>query len=437
MKISIKGKFTDSLYSPDNTLIASYISQPNMIVYSCLDLVANLLKNQPGMEGVLYLAVGEGADGWDASLPREDPATTRLAKEIFRKRTDIDQISYSKDAKILTINVELGAEEAVGTLREFGLFGGDAADTLNSGFMINYKIHPVIDKTMPKILKRSIVLSFGPDVEKVKVPRLLGLSKEDAEKKLLESDLSVGRLSFKEAGDEKAGKVLDQNPIEDTLVAPDSTVDLVIGERINKEIVPDVTNSTKFRAEKALSESGWKYKFTPISAVTPDAKIGRVYKQEPAGGTYADKTTVEIGLFIALHDLRVEAIEGIGVKYGGRFRGLVPSINTLEELSLIDEKKLKISGISGERLVTWKYMSNLMTTIKGLDGNGAEILVKGKNIKTPEELAAVSAQEFQQFYAGCIESAKKIKIPREYIKNYFTQQNVKSWIAAAQAIINP
>lgn len=163
MKVSLGGKFKDILYTPEGKLSEIRDWQSNTIVNRCLDLVANLLENQAGIEGILYLALGEGTEEWDENPPEEDSSTTHLVKEIFRKKIDpTRQISYSEETKVLTINIELDAEEAVGTLREFGLFGGDATNDPNSGFLINYKTHPKIDKTSPRILKRTIQLTFAP-----------------------------------------------------------------------------------------------------------------------------------------------------------------------------------------------------------------------------------------------------------------------------------
>ncbi len=168
MDISLKGRFKDSLYTPNNEMVKDFLWQSNIIVYRSLDLVANLLKNQPGMNGVLYLAVGEGAEGWNENLPTEQPSTRQLVKEIFRKKIDPSiAISYSEEAKRLIINVEFDSDEAVGILREFGLFGGDATEAPNSGFLINYKIHPKIDKTATTILKRTIHLDFGPEAKPI------------------------------------------------------------------------------------------------------------------------------------------------------------------------------------------------------------------------------------------------------------------------------
>ncbi len=268
--------------------------------------------------------------------------------------------------------------------------------------------------------------------EKVIVPNFIGMDKEVAIKIIKQIDLEIGKIEEKL---EKAppNTVLSQNPLAGTEVERGSPVDLIIVKPSEAEEVPNVIGLTKYKAEQTLLEQGWKYKFTPIS-VNENVKLGRVAKQRPEPGALKYKTEVEIELYIALHDFDIEAIEGIGEKFGKKFRELSPPINTLSELSLMDEKKVKISGLSIERLITWKHMANLMTTIDGLDGNGAEILVKCKNIKTPDELGAV--QKFQTFYNECMECASKIRIPKDYIKDYFTQQNVKKWIEAASEIAN-
>ena len=283
-----------------------------------------------------------------------------------------------------------------------------------------------------ELISGAIVTLIVAIPENVKIPNFIGMDKGVAIKILKQIDLEIGKIEEKI---EKAppNTVLSQDPSAGTEVERGCPVDLIVVKLSEAEKVPDVTGLTKYKAEKTLLEQGWRYKFTPIS-VSENVRIGRVGKQKPEPGTLKYKTEVEIELYIALHDFDIEAIEGIGEKFGKKFRELSPPINTLSELSLIDEKKVRIGGISDERLLTWKYMANLMTTIEGLDGNGAEILVKCRNIKTPEELGSV--QKFQTFYNECIECANKIKIPKSYIKDYFTQQNVKKWIEAASEIAN-
>jgi hypothetical protein len=46
-------------------------------------------------------------------------------------------------------------------LREFGLFGGDATSSPNSGMLINHVIHPRVDLAPGELLERRLILSFG------------------------------------------------------------------------------------------------------------------------------------------------------------------------------------------------------------------------------------------------------------------------------------
>lgn len=295
MTISLNGIFKDLLYTYEGELISQRDWRSNTIVYSSLDLIANLLKNNPRMCGILYWAVGEGSEDWDENPRESDPNTKKLVKEIYRKPIHPEKdILYHEDRKILEINAEFRLDEAVGTLREFGLFGGDATSESNTGLMINYKIHPKIVKTNVDILKRKLLISL---------------------------------------------------------------------------------------------------------ALTP------FFRSD------------------------IEAVEGIGESFGAKLRSIEPPIMTLQDLSQIDETKVEIDGVSRERLKLWKDMATLMTSIEGLDGNGAEILVKGGGISTPHALAAIDTPEkVDKFYSNCIKAAESMKLPADYVNKYFVKEKVMEWI---------
>jgi len=59
------------------------------------------------------------------------------------------------------LQVVLGAAEGNGDLREFGLFGGEATDTLNSGTMFNWITHDLIQKTPLLVVNRVIDISLS------------------------------------------------------------------------------------------------------------------------------------------------------------------------------------------------------------------------------------------------------------------------------------
>ncbi|NDB60091.1 hypothetical protein EB001_16820, partial [bacterium] len=60
----------------------------------------------------------------------------------------------------LRVEIEINGNEAIGSLREFGLFGGTATAIEDSGLMINWVAHPLIEKTDDLVLNRLIELDF-------------------------------------------------------------------------------------------------------------------------------------------------------------------------------------------------------------------------------------------------------------------------------------
>lgn len=59
------------------------------------------------------------------------------------------------------IQVVLGAAEGNGNLREFGLFGGEATESLNTGTMFNWITHDLIIKDPLLVLNRVIDISLS------------------------------------------------------------------------------------------------------------------------------------------------------------------------------------------------------------------------------------------------------------------------------------
>lgn len=144
---------------------------PNRVVHTCSLLLAALLKREEGMQGILYWAVGEGERGWDTLCPSPQLDDTQLAAEVARQALIPEQIVYLDDAGVpsgsptacLEVTAEFAGEDLVSSgfqsLREFGLFGGNATDALDSGLMIDYVIHPRIDLTPGDTLTRRLRLT--------------------------------------------------------------------------------------------------------------------------------------------------------------------------------------------------------------------------------------------------------------------------------------
>lgn len=167
----LQGYFHDVLTRKDGSRTLSPW-QSNLIVRNCNTLLSMLMKGHEETRGILYLALGEGEGSWDASRPIPLLTDTQLTNEVYRKPILADQIVYLNDdsepvdypTTLLAITVEVKGEEVVISgsqpLREFGLFGGDATDEANSGYLINHVTHDRYDLTPELTLNRKIRLNF-------------------------------------------------------------------------------------------------------------------------------------------------------------------------------------------------------------------------------------------------------------------------------------
>ena len=171
----IKGKYRDwidSGTSVGDTEVTSSEWKSNRIVQNSDILIASLMKGEPNTSGILFLAFGTGEESWDDTNPNAAAGTQQLANEFFRHRIAPSELIYLDElgrpsiraTRRIGVNVNLiGSERVEGdflSLREFGLYGGDASDALNSGLLINYVIHPRIDLTATVTLNRQLILTF-------------------------------------------------------------------------------------------------------------------------------------------------------------------------------------------------------------------------------------------------------------------------------------
>jgi len=160
-------KIKDTITHEDGTVeIKQHV---NTVVDDCSNLIACLMKGQEGYKGIAYWAVGAGEDHWsDEKPPTPTVNDHSLVKETFRKKLEADNIKFLDErdevsesvTNKLSITVFFDKNEALGALREFALFGGNATGVKDSGIMINRKTHGLIYKSKGMTLKREIIISF-------------------------------------------------------------------------------------------------------------------------------------------------------------------------------------------------------------------------------------------------------------------------------------
>jgi len=161
VRLKLEGSWRDT-WSDRGGLVTT--PRPNVVVFRALDLIGGLLLGRPGFRGLRYWAVGSGDPAWGDSPPEPDRKVRRLVAETFRKPIDpVNNITFEVATRTLIVHVRFGVDEAVGTLREFGLYGGDAAPWPNSGVLFNYRAHSPIEKAASEVLDRELRISLRAD----------------------------------------------------------------------------------------------------------------------------------------------------------------------------------------------------------------------------------------------------------------------------------
>lgn len=163
----IRGDYKDTIKYTNGTVEVR--EGHNLIVEGIFKLITSLLADKGGYSGLQYWAVGEGLSSWNsASPPEPTEQDTQLVKEIGRKQLTASEITWVDESgnnsvtptNRLKVRVTFGYNDCTGTWREFGLFGGNATATANSGIMINHKNHGVIVKTTEMEVEREIIFTF-------------------------------------------------------------------------------------------------------------------------------------------------------------------------------------------------------------------------------------------------------------------------------------
>ncbi|MFZ1985107.1 MAG: hypothetical protein WAU91_11880 [Desulfatitalea sp.] len=166
----MKGEYLDCIQSGTGRAPLAAGWSANTIVEGAWPLVAGLLKNDAAMAGILYWAVGAGDPAWDGAAQPPNPDATRLHQEMARQAVPPAAIVYlnadgtpsADPTACIEISIVFAWPEAH-QLREFGLFGGQATATADSGRLINYVIHPRIDLAAGANLARRVRFTLKPE----------------------------------------------------------------------------------------------------------------------------------------------------------------------------------------------------------------------------------------------------------------------------------
>ncbi|RJO77287.1 Stk1 family PASTA domain-containing Ser/Thr kinase [Nocardia panacis] len=131
----------------------------------------------------------------------------------------------------------------------------------------------------------TLQVSSGP--QQVTVPRLTGLSQQEAEQKLNSIGLRLGaNVDHKPSSNTEKDKVIDQNPSPGSKVDVDWEVGVSVGNGPEPVRVPNVVGQTIDVAQPNIEGNGFKVVVQEVPSSRPK---GEVIGSNPTGGASADK----------------------------------------------------------------------------------------------------------------------------------------------------
>ena len=162
------GKIVDTIRNVRTNEVKVIEHGHNIVVDSVLPLIMGMLRGD--LQGIQYWAIGSGSPSWDSTPINPLASETTLTHEIGRKVIPkssiifVDPVTFEESStptNCLLVSCTFYEYDCNGTWREFGIFGGNATDEMNSGYMIDKKHHPVITKTEELQIDRKIYLSIA------------------------------------------------------------------------------------------------------------------------------------------------------------------------------------------------------------------------------------------------------------------------------------
>ena len=157
---------------------------------------------------------------------------------------------------------------------------------------------PVGDTVVPATSEVTVLVSKGSYKTALTVPRVIGLSEEEATKILANKGL-VPHVSYATTSFGNPGEVVMQTPASKSALAPKSVVQILVSKDMGgtKTAVPDVVGLTQEAANKKLVEAG----FSVDSQMTVDPAMpkGSVSAQTPGSKDTLLKPGETVSLLIS------------------------------------------------------------------------------------------------------------------------------------------
>jgi serine/threonine protein kinase len=122
---------------------------------------------------------------------------------------------------------------------------------------------------------------FASPTDQVQVPRLAGLTADQARAKIADAGLTVGTVGHGYSSKVPANRVISQSPAADDFVDKGSTVTFTLSLGTHPTRVPNVVGQSRGQAQTALESAHLNAVFKPVESDQPK---GTVVSTDPAAG---------------------------------------------------------------------------------------------------------------------------------------------------------
>ena len=295
----------DLPYSLECIIMKCTQKNPAMRYHDCASLLLDLKRSLVDPDGD-FVVIGNKGNVDDRTVVM----STEEINEVQRRRYPNDDDDYDDDEDY-DRDGEDDDDEDDDDRRYRDRDRGRRKNNVNSDTKRIMKILMIVAGVVVALLILFLVgnaagFFSGPGLvqneqEMVKVPDLRGMTEEEARKELEGTDLGMKVENERQPSNQyEEGDIMSQDPAEDTEVAKNSTITVVIssGEEAKMVKVPNIVDRTEEEAEKSLQAA----KLTVVhgeAQFSDEIDAGRVISSDPEAGTEVEEGT-EVTIVISL-----------------------------------------------------------------------------------------------------------------------------------------
>jgi len=196
---------------------------------------------------------------------------------VFQRASDSGSVSMPQ---VTSLNIDLATQQ----LSELGLLvipNELPQDGIEPGVV--YEQDPAGGKQLD--IGDSVTLTFTPRAGTIMVPPIQGLLYDAAASQLADLGLAIAIVEEREDPTAPVGQIIVQDPAATVLVAPGSTISVVVSTGGATVAIPNVEGQTSEAAQQVLIGSPFLFDVTIAEEISASVAKGRVIRTEPAIGS--------------------------------------------------------------------------------------------------------------------------------------------------------